>query len=610
MMETDNQRKELFLELSKFKCGECESFFVTLYQLHDHLRNHAEVGSYRYFYNIKTAFAALASCDASTQTCKSDITDTKTIKTEHLDLLEGVPLQGTRNQSIEILENTRSFDAYDEETDIESDNGNAEERNNIPEVTVDQNSGSKTEPKSCYNNLSDRLKFGMLESNSPGSVNKGDAVDKKRTSNDTVHLILKSEKENGGEHQGIRHSRQTTKRNRDVGAAESIPTKCRDLRVCLTKLEDMADTKIVKTKEVHTESRDYEDSEENKNSSWQSDNLGEALTNDHNESDPKSGLTSSVKMQNFKEKTCKICKRQFMFYSYLRRHCIEKHKISLMKRPTKTRKRKKVIADKSGIQCDLCHKQFKADKYLHRHKMIKHNFPRKKQGRPKKYDDPNGLYQCDKCDRILHLYQKPEHDRYHGIGEEKYHKNTVVCDVCGLLFSKSGITSHAKTHTVELKECKDCNLKFNTVKEYDTHKYQVHYKKAAQCNVCGTILASKKGVNQHIRSVHMNEKNSQCDICGAKFFSPYKLKRHKLIHGEAEFQCSMCERKFKDDLSMRRHQRIHTQDVSYVCHICNHGFIQSTPYWSHMQKKHSLSKIEAMAIRQQLNINTITLNLQ
>jgi len=66
-----------------------------------------------------------------------------------------------------------------------------------------------------------------------------------------------------------------------------------------------------------------------------------------------------------------------------------------------------------------------------------------------------------------------------------------------------------------------------------------------------------------------------------------------VTHFEATLQCSTCDRKFKDRCGLRRHERIHTGEKQYQCHICSHAFIQSTPFWVHMENKHGLDKTTA-----------------
>lgn len=55
-------------------------------------------------------------------------------------------------------------------------------------------------------------------------------------------------------------------------------------------------------------------------------------------------------------------------------------------------------------------------------------------------------------------------------------------------------------------------------------------------------------------------------------------------------QCSFCERKFRDKTGLKRHERIHTGLKRYQCHICEHAFIQSTPFWVHMEKRHGMDR--------------------
>ena len=90
-----------------------------------------------------------------------------------------------------------------------------------------------------------------------------------------------------------------------------------------------------------------------------------------------------------------------------------------------------------------------------------------------------------------------------------------------------------------------------------------------------------------------------CDICGKLCYAQREVKEHRLIHFAPTYQCSYCDRKFRGLSAKQRHERIHTGEKRYVCHVCNHGFIQSTPYWVHMEKQHGIPKVEAMAMRKE-----------
>ena len=665
MMSAESLFQKLY-DNTSFKCGGCERFFISVYRLHDHLRDHVEGGSYKYNHKTKIAFPVLTSREASTQTCLSDIMETKAIKIEHLDLLDDKMVKGIQHKSNEIVEGTESLDvnnseAYDEMTDVESNNDYEEEGYSKPDVTSDHSSEaygemtdvesnndyeeegySKPDVTSDHSKGADEIRSDLtsrsdeeMDAVSTDMVNNSERTDSQTNGNASTETkennLLECKKKIWHERWDNRRG-QTRKRTEVVkDAIKNKLSKCREIRVTLTKLDDsLKPKKLMETKSKMLIQAETQSSilgtEDTENVKMENDIPFDAtMTKDNNE--PNSHKITSVNQENLKENssktTCEICNKQFRLYSYLRRHRVKKHKLPPMKagRPTtihvenieksgKTQTSGDTENSKKGssnIQCEICNQQFRLYSYLRKHLISKHKLPPQKPGRPKKYDDPNGIYRCDKCDKIILLRKRSEHERYHRHGQRQSDKNSVVCDVCGQLFSKTGIVSHARVHSAEHLKCQRCDLDFNSIEELNIHRNQMHYKIPVQCKVCGTVLASNKSLTQHVRSLHMKEKRSKCDICGMDFYIAARMRKHRVIHFEAKFQCSFCERKFKDVHSKKRHEKTHTRDEKYICHICNHGFIQSTPYWVHMERKHSLSKEEAMSIRQELNSATMKL---
>lgn len=97
-------------------------------------------------------------------------------------------------------------------------------------------------------------------------------------------------------------------------------------------------------------------------------------------------------------------------------------------------------------------------------------------------------------------------------------------------------------------------------------------------------------------------KNLVCRItCVLPKLQKSSLTVHQATHFAATLQCSFCERKFRDKAGLKRHERIHTGVKRFKCHICDHGFIQSTPYWVHMEKRHNMDRAEVKAKLKEIN---------
>uniref|UniRef100_A0A3B5AH58 C2H2-type domain-containing protein n=1 Tax=Stegastes partitus TaxID=144197 RepID=A0A3B5AH58_9TELE len=87
----------------------------------------------------------------------------------------------------------------------------------------------------------------------------------------------------------------------------------------------------------------------------------------------------------------------------------------------------------------------------------------------------------------------------------------------------------------------------------------------------------------------------QCPVCSKCFLTPYKLKRHHVIHtGQKPFICRLCLKAFTQ--SLQRHIMVHTGQRPFGCEICGKMFRQKTHLrvhyrthtWSKYHKQRSL----------------------
>ena len=324
-----------------------------------------------------------------------------------------------------------------------------------------------------------------------------------------------------------------------------------------------------------------------------------------------SSKTETNQMENAYVK-CEKCKKKIM-KKHMKKHLALFHKGPRAKRisgrkkkPVKTSKSKDKIeeptpdkeadqedtskvpkVEKDGDQdfvCETCGKHVKTIKYLRRHIKNVHET-----------DQPR--FECELCGKKvknLKIHVQNMHVNY-------IPRGPAICETCGKVYpTTKSLARHKIVHTEKYLTCRYCSYLSATHEEFQAHLKVHRLAKRYPCHICKAVYNTPGNIHKHIRSVHMGERRYFCEVCNKGFYTKTHLQCHRAIHFEPTLKCSFCDRMFKEAGSKRIHERIHKGDQRYRCHICNHGFVQSGCYWSHMLKRHSIPKEEAMVIRQQL----------
>lgn len=169
------------------------------------------------------------------------------------------------------------------------------------------------------------------------------------------------------------------------------------------------------------------------------------------------------------------------------------------------------------------------------------------------------------------------------------HYQKQVCHICGAGFSNLVFLNLHKTRSHRPLSCKECNINFNNKMDKKDHDVNVHNFKIERklrfpcpycsdrffqenfrvqhlvekhgmvrpeykCSLCSKVFITKSLLNNHVKNVHMKEKNHECDVCHHLFYTKSDVARHKVTHtGEKKFSCNMCNTLFASRDSLRRH---------------------------------------------------------
>ena len=75
---------------------------------------------------------------------------------------------------------------------------------------------------------------------------------------------------------------------------------------------------------------------------------------------------------------------------------------------------------------------------------------------------------------------------------------------------------------------------------------------------CGKKFSVFNGMQKHMRAVHAESRDYNCEICGKAFKMPDVLKKHRLIHdNERKYKCNICGKGFNASGSLWHHRKVH-----------------------------------------------------
>lgn len=115
-------------------------------------------------------------------------------------------------------------------------------------------------------------------------------------------------------------------------------------------------------------------------------------------------------------------------------------------------------------------------------------------------------------------------------------------------------------------------------KYLENHITEVHENKRRrsldfECNLCGRICVSLKGLIQHA-STHINDELTrvQCEICEKWMKNEHTLQVHKRVHDENQVKCPHCDKVKPNVLKLRSHIALTHSMRKHICQICHKSF--------------------------------------
>ena len=153
------------------------------------------------------------------------------------------------------------------------------------------------------------------------------------------------------------------------------------------------------------------------------------------------------------------------------------------------------------------------------------------------------------------------------------------CDFCETVFvSKRKLQHHLQTTHMN-KSTISCNLCTKTFARFDglgTHIEMVHRKlRNFKCEHCTKSFATSQRVRRHILSVHEKMKPFKCITCSSTFSDKGNLLQHeRTVHSQLKVKCDSCGAILKNMLTLKDHmKRIHEmKEKNFECKVCHKRF--------------------------------------
>ena len=232
-----------------------------------------------------------------------------------------------------------------------------------------------------------------------------------------------------------------------------------------------------------------------------------------------------------------------------------------------------------NIFCNICQQGFGEARHFREHKVLVH------------FGGEIERYDCKHCDfSSIEAMQYNQHIR---VNHKRQKQDS--CPYCGKKFGgQTKIEIHIDGMHPETGEkkfsCKFCGRKFIYESSMKRHpftcpkqdyikKYLQNRKKLPEktkeekegiaCPNCDKKFICRLSYGRHLRQIHSEEKNYECEFCGKKKATPHQLSAHiKNVH--LKVQCDICQKTLPNSYDLKRHRAFKHNNVdgAWICKIC------------------------------------------
>ncbi|KAL0853066.1 hypothetical protein ABMA27_012841 [Loxostege sticticalis] len=268
----------------------------------------------------------------------------------------------------------------------------------------------------------------------------------------------------------------------------------------------------------------------------------------------------------------------------------EAHTYASLKKSVNNRKESILKVDVSDVTCKICSAKPNGLSELKTHLKNEHQKPinpdLKDNIIPFKLEATEGVlgHKCVICDQnFIKFHMLVIHMRVHfhnyscevcGSGfmtlnllkrhSEVHESGNFPCDRCDKVFSGAyKRTLHIRqVHMKQFnRRCPMCPERFNSNYKRTTHLQDVHNQSTRiyKCEICCKAFHLKYHLSVHNRSIHLQEKNHECDVCHMRFYKKDTLKGHMVVHtGKKNYKCEACGMAFLRSRNLKSHLKVHS----------------------------------------------------
>ena len=156
-------------------------------------------------------------------------------------------------------------------------------------------------------------------------------------------------------------------------------------------------------------------------------------------------------------------------------------------------------------------------------------------------------------------------------GEEENYENMAEETYDDTYMDDNHETIRSIDESVYKFRCDQCHRRFKTVKYWEEHLESKCNVRPAKCEICGQEMKFRD-LNLHMRYKHGQKRQFPCKVCGEKFHTKSKMKKHREMHGEKPYPCETCGKAFLTKLQLEWHRDVHTGEAKHACDKCGKVF--------------------------------------